>query len=339
MKKLFALIICLMTGIITEAQVLKFNAQGNFKILQFTDVHYRYNDPMSDVALKCIQEVTESEKPDLLVFTGDNIYSKPGDVAMQTLLKTISKTGVPFVVLFGNHDEVQGVSNSDLYDIIRTAKNNIQPDKKGNVSPDYTIEIRSSKDHHIAAILYCLDSHNRAKTQCDREKGYAWLTYDQINWYRKVSASYTESNNGNPLPALAFFHIPVPEFNEAASDEEDILIGNRLEKACAPKLNTGMFTAMRIGGDVMGIFCGHDHDNDYTVMHHGILLGYGRFTGGNTEYNHLRNGGRVILLKEGQRTFDTWIHLRGGEIINKTTFPNSYIKDDWKTRTLEQVNR
>ena len=89
------------------------------------------------------------------------------------------------------------------------------------------------------------------------------------------------------MPALAFFHIPLPEYNEAASDENAILIGTRMEKACAPELNTGMFTAMKEAGDVMGMFVGHDHDNDYAVMWKGILLAYGRFTGGNTEYNHL----------------------------------------------------
>lgn len=33
-------------------------------------------------------------------------------------------------------------------------------------------------------------------------------------------------------------------------------------------------------------------------MWKGILLAYGRFTGGNTEYNHLPNGARVIVMKE-----------------------------------------
>ena len=68
----------------------------------------------------------------------------------------------------------------------------------------------------------------------------------------------------------------------------------------------------------MGMFVGHYHDNDYAVMWKGILLAYGRFTGGNTEYNHLPNGARVIVMKEGARTFTTWIRLKGGEIIDKT---------------------
>ena len=79
-------------------------------------------------------------------------------------------------------------------------------------------------------------------------------------------------------------------------------------------------------GDVMGVFVGHDHDNDYAVMWHGILLAYGRYTGGNTVYNHLPNGARVIVLKEGQRTFDTWIDLAGGQQVNRSTYPDSFVK-------------
>jgi hypothetical protein len=89
---------------------------------------------------------------------------------------------------------------------------------------------------------------------------------------------------------------------------------------------------MRESGDVMGIFVGHDHDNDFVAMYHGILLGYGRFSGGNTEYNHLSNGGRVIILKEGKRSFDTYVHLRSGEIINRVTYPKTFVKDDFRTR-------
>ena len=45
---------------------------------------------------------------------------------------------------------------------------------------------------------------------------------------------------------------------------------------------------------------GHDHDDDYAVMWHGVLLAYGRYTGGDTVYNNLPNGARVIELTEGE---------------------------------------
>ena len=217
-------------------------------------------------------------------------------------------------------------------DVIRSMPFNIQPDRGGVESPDYVLTLKSSDGKKDAALLYCMDSHSYSKLP--DVKGYDWLTFDQVNWYRRQSAAYKAKNGGQPLPALAFFHIPLPEYNEAASDENAILIGTRMEKACAPELNTGMFTAMKEAGDVMGMFVGHDHDNDYAVMWKGILLAYGRFTGGNTEYNHLSNGARVIVMKEGARTFTTWIRLKGGEIIDKTVYPDSYMKDDWRKRPL-----
>ena len=42
----------------TEAQktVLKFNPDGTFKIVQFTDVHFKYGNPNSDIALERMRQ-------------------------------------------------------------------------------------------------------------------------------------------------------------------------------------------------------------------------------------------------------------------------------------------
>lgn len=335
MKK-FVTALCfgLLATLFSQAQVapLKFNKNGEFKIVQFTDVHFQYHNPASAVALKRINEVLDAERPDLVVFTGDVVYAAPADTAMRTVLACASSRKISFVVTFGNHDDEQKKTRAELYDLIRSIPFNLLPDRKEALSPDYILPLKSSDGKKDAALLYCLDSHSYSKLP--GVKGYDWLTFDQVNWYRRESAAYTAVNAGKPLPALAFFHIPLPEYNTAASDENAAMVGTRMEKACAPVLNTGMFAAMKEAGDVMGTFVGHDHDNDYAVMWHGILLAYGRFTGGNTEYNHLSNGARVILMKEGARSFTTWIHLKGGEIIDKTIYPDSYVKDDWRKRPL-----
>lgn len=337
MKRFFIWImaLCLATAVEAQTQALRFNAQGEFKIVQFTDLHYRLSDPRSDDALQCISEVLAKEKPQLAVFTGDNVYSEPGDEAMRALVRHIEAQGVPFVMLFGNHDEEQGQPNAVLYDIIRQAKGCLMPERGGSPSPDYVLEIKDSKGRDTQAALFCIDSHNRVRAQLPGEKGYAFITPQQVQWYSQASTRLTQAHGGQPLPSLAFFHIPLPEYNLATADADCVMRGTRMEKPCSPRLNTGLFTSMRIQGDVMGVFCGHDHDNDFTTLYHDILLGYGRFSGGNTEYNHLPNGARVIVLKEGKREFDTWIRERGsGAIVDRTSYPASYVKDDWKARPL-----
>lgn len=315
---------------LAQSQSLKFDSKGEFKIVQFTDVHYQPANPASRVAIECINEVLDAEKPQLVVFTGDVIYARPADEAMTKVLDCVASRHIPFVVTFGNHDDEQGTSRTELYDLIRTIPGNLLPDRKEAASPDYALTVKSSDNKKDAALLYCMDSHSYSPLK--DVKGYDWIKASQVEWYRRESALYTRNNGNLPLPALAFFHIPLPEYNQAARDETAIMTGTRMETACSSALNTGMFAAMKEQGDVMGVFVGHDHDNDYAVMWHGILLAYGRFTGGNTEYNHLENGARVIVLKENQRNFDTWIRCRGDKVEQQTTYPNSFVKDDWRTR-------
>ena len=90
-------------------------------------------------------------------------------------------------------------------------------------------------------------------------KGYGWILPEQIEWYTKESKSFTTANGGTPLPSYAFFHIPLPEYNQAAGNENIRMIGHRWEKACAPELNTGLYTAMLEAKDVVATFVGHDH--------------------------------------------------------------------------------
>ena len=305
---------------------LKFGDEGTFKIVQFTDLHFIYQDKRSDVVLECIRNVMEAEKPDLVMLTGDVIFGKPAEKSLRTVLDLISTYEVPFGITFGNHDDEQGLNKEELMKIIKTYPYNLTECEPGlSGSTNYILPLKQKDGVKDAAVLYCFDSHSYS--QLKGIDGYDYIKSDQIAWYRKKSAEFTSENGGKPLPAYAFFHIPLPEYHAAVADENATLIGTRMEKACSPELNSGMFVAMKEAGDVKAVFVGHDHDNDYAVYWHDILLAYGRYTGGNTVYNHLSNGARIILLHQDGKSFETWIRLRGGEIINKTECPGDFIKE------------
>ncbi|MCD7935685.1 MAG: metallophosphoesterase family protein [Tannerellaceae bacterium] len=329
MKKIIFLLIVLCSYLAgnTQNKPLQFNENGRFKIVQFTDVHYIHGDDRSDISLERINEVLTAEKPDLVLFTGDLIYGGDAASGMKTVLEQVSKRQIPFGVLFGNHDDEHSLSREELFDIIKEIPYNYTATVAGlSGVTNFILPVLSGKKQKEAAILYCMDSH--AYSQINGIGGYDYIKFDQIQWYRENSRSYTAKNGGTPIPSLAFFHIPLPEYNQAASDENAILIGTRKEKACAPQLNSGLFSSMKEMGDIQAIFVGHDHDCDYVVNWKGILLGYGRYTGGQTVYNNLPNGNgaRVIELTEGEEGFNTWIRLKDNEIINKVNYPEDFVK-------------
>ena len=303
--------------------------KGLFKIVQITDLHYKLGVKASEQGLACVREMVQTEKPDLVVVTGDIIYSAPADSTLSVVLKTFAKLGVPFCMTFGNHDYDFKTPAVALYNQMQKTPNCVMPVLQGK-NTDYSLPILSSNGKRTAAVLYCIDTHN--KPAIGGIGGYQWISHNQITWYRQRSTVYKQKNGGKPVPSLAFLHIPLPEFNYATDNTQCPMYGSRLERAYSPSINSGMFASIKEMGDIMGVFCGHDHDNDYAVSYFNVLLAHGRFSGGNTEYNHLTRGARVIVLKEGKREFDTWIREVGGNVLYRTTYPKSYVKDDWRKR-------
>ena len=310
-----------------QAQQLKFGEDKKFKIVQFTDVHWVADSPKSEEAGERMNEVLDAEKPDLVIYTGDIIFAKPADEGLRRALEPVIKRNIPFAVTFGNHDDEQDMTRRQLYEFVKDMPGNLTSTVEGiSGVTNYILSVKSSESGKDAAVLYVFDSNSY--TPLKQLKGYGWIKHNQVQWYINESKKFTEVNGGTPLPALSFFHIPLPEYHEAVNNEGSFMLGTRKEKACSPEINTGLFAAMLEAGDVMGVFVGHDHVNDYAVSWKGIMLCYGRFTGGQTVYHDIPggNGARVIELTEGERLFRSWIRLKDGQVINDFTFPSEWIK-------------
>lgn len=308
------------------AQPLRFNAKKTLKIVQFTDVHWKPGNAESGAAAKCMNAVLDAEKPDFVVYTGDIAFDKPAFEALDSAFAPVTRRGIPFAYTFGNHDDEQDRTRQELLQYVRTKPLCLTTTAEGvSGMANFCLPVKSADGTHDAAVIYVFDSNSYSSIP--EIKGYDWVKPDQTDWYRSLSAAYTKANGGTPLPSIVFQHIPVPEFNDAARDEQARLIGKRFEEACAPKLNTGEFAAMRLNGDVMAMFVGHDHINNYSVLYKGILLSYGQYTGGRTVYCPQRNGARVIELTEGSRTFRTWLRMADGEVLDAITCPDDFTKE------------
>jgi hypothetical protein len=81
----------------------------------------------------------------------------------------------------------------------------------------------------------------------------------------KMQANYTAA------PALAYFHIPLPEFGSFTASNRT---GVKRDPISSASINSGFFTSMVEAGDVKAAFVGHDHLNDFCGNLTGIQLCY-----------------------------------------------------------------
>jgi hypothetical protein len=287
--------------------VLKFNQDGKFKIVQFTDIHFQYDSYRSDSALILMEEVISREKPDLVVLTGDIVCSKNTVKAWLKLSQVLSDAKVPWAVTLGNHDAEQKyeTSKQEIFRAITGLPYSLtaRGPKKISGEGNYILEIESSSSDIPETLLYFFDSQMGFHPKGEFGR-YEWIDFSQIEWYRQQSTKYTRRNGGTPCPALSFFHIPLPEYKEVLGQKTTV--GIQKETVCSPDLNSGLYTAMLESGDVMGIFVGHDHNNNYIGCLRNICLAYGNVSGRQC-YGDIGRGARVIELYEGLRKFDTWI--------------------------------
>lgn len=306
---------------------LKFDKFEKFKIVQFTDIHFDIeNESECDTVLRIMSNIIVQENPRLVVLTGDIVTSKPVEKAWEKVTEPMRKKKIPWAVAFGNHDHEYGLTNKEIMKYLETLPYNYSEAGPSDISGigNYTLEIKSSDSDDVKAILYFFDSNAYTKDGDKAELGdYDWIKFDQINWYREVSKKYTKLNDNQPLPALAFFHIPLPEYD--LIKKNPTTIGDRDEQVCSPKINSGLYNAFLESEDVMGMFVGHDHNNNYIGKLNNICLAYGCKTG-KSSYGDFEKGARIIVLFEGERKFDSWINTIIQKSKNFVTFPDSFEK-------------
>lgn len=315
------------TQLSAQKPALNFNQDGKFKIVQFTDAHVVAGKSGSATAVERMNEILDLEKPDFVIYTGDITTGGPSKESLMMAIEPVVSREIPFGVTWGNHDDENGLSRLELFDLIKDVPCNYSSASDGITGvTNYTLPLFSADGTKVVSVIYVIDSNSYSTLE--EVDGYGWIAPDQIAWYTEQSKIYTEANNNVPLPALAFFHIPLPEYHEAVANENAFMLGTRKEKVCSPKVNSGMALAMLERRDVMAVSVGHDHVNDYLVEWNNIMLCYGRFTGGSTTYEGIPggNGARVFELTEGERSFKTWITLKDGRVINTFNYPRDLEK-------------
>ncbi len=299
-------------------RTLRFRRDGSFTIVQFTDTHFENGRGEDRLTSALMAQVLDLEQPDLVILTGDVIGGhgeNDAQAAWRSATAPLLERNVPWCAVFGNHDDECGSPREHLLAIQRDLPGCLTQPGPGRISGlgNYLLQICKAKGKGVAAVLCCLDSNSYAETDIG---GYGWVREDQVHWFSQAMRRLTASPASITASVLVFLHIPLPEYDEVWSQGN--CQGEKNEAVCCPSINTGLFAAMHISGNVRGVFVGHDHLNDFEGNLHNIRLCYGRATGynayGRDDFLH---GARIIRLQENKPGFTTWIRLDDGSRIDR----------------------
>ena len=314
----------------TDDSVLKFGEDGKFRILQFADI--QDSAFLEYATLQFMADMVEETQPDLVVLTGDNISGGGSPtktlakMAISRYMNIFEKAGVPVAIVFGNHDS-EGAANKEyqmaVYESFDCFVGCEGEDLTG--CGNYNLPIYDANGEKVIYNLWMIDSltYNRqpedekdvAYYENDLE-GYACVHKDQIDWYIETSNALKEANGGEVVPSMVFQHIIVPEvYDVLAKDENgewmlpEGVEGQLWENPCPPEYTNGQFDAMLAQGDVVAMFFGHDHKNNFVLNNQGIDL-VNTPGVGFSSYGDINRGARVIDLDVNDLSTYETEHIR-----------------------------
>ena len=292
-----------------------FNTDKELKILQLTDIHIGagfLSLKKDAMALNAVASMVTAEKPDLVIVTGDIGYPVPfqsgtfnNRVPAKMFAELMDTLGVYWTFTFGNHDTeaysffdreyISEIYSSDEYEYCIFTEGPDDVDGYGN----QIINVVNSKGL-ITQSLYLFDSHSYT----DGDYFGALWKYDnihqnQIDWYKNNVLHYNKINaekavslglseESSKVNSLLFFHIPLTEYKDAwyeyadngFKDTENVKLyfGTAGESKKVIYCGIGddeLFETVQELGSTKGIFCGHDHYNNFSLDYKGIRLTYG----------------------------------------------------------------
>ncbi|KAJ7066567.1 Metallo-dependent phosphatase-like protein [Mycena amicta] len=249
-----------------RAPPLHFSHNGQFKILQIADLHYsvaatkcRDTPPSlsciggsdNSTAKTLISTILDIEKPDLVVFTGDQLNGQGTSWDPRSILAKFSREvatrSIPWTVVFGNHDEDGYASKEAQVKMIKALPYSLMEAGPKDVHGvgNYLLKVLSadpSKTHLLT--LYFLDSGSYSRGFYNlwgwfTPTAYDWIRQSQIDWFFQESASirpierpfspdntkdlghiWRRQGSDQLTPqtsklakpnAMMFFHMPLPE--------------------------------------------------------------------------------------------------------------------------------
>ena len=292
-----------------------------------------------------VRTVLENSDPDLIVITGDLVDGETDDSGehLMHLIALMDSFGIPWAACFGNHDNES--NKGVLWQCEQLASARYGVFRRGSVTGNSNYNIVIRQDGVIKNAVFLFDS-NGCRVRAAEGAGllpdnpdYDLITQteeifdDQIEWFVSANRAIRELAGRGTVANLTFQHIPVHEMFEAVREkyrpEEDApcvsccqdgdfgVLTEDIEEDSVVDREGKLFAACRENGTV-GMFFGHCHSNDASVMRYGIRCTFGSKTGAYDCYRPEFLGGTQIML-DGETGELSVAHLKYNVLLREKT--------------------
>ncbi|HNZ48557.1 MAG TPA: metallophosphoesterase [Candidatus Hydrogenedentes bacterium] len=283
-------------------RILTVPEKDQLRLLQFTDLHFfnainKYPVREEYLRLKTIgimRRLVDHARPDLIIATGDLWHENTDGRGMEFMhwaADQIAALGVPWTLTWGNHDDVDDQAAAHRF--LTTALHSVYDGE-------------ANQGHHVVAVemsggkrileLFCLNS------------GDTGIKADALDFLSRYAEAYTYADGEAPL-RMSAFHIPLKQYQDRWDDGTARgLLGEKVYF----ESEDGSALSGFVKAGISAIFCGHDHESDYSAFSDGIELIYGRATG--------YNGYGAETLDKGAKLYE--IDTRTRTYRWKTLFPD-----------------
>jgi len=259
------------------------------RLLQIADTHFHPGDATNEATENLLRGIVTREQPDFIVHTGDCVNNDSDKPVEWTGMYIVNGLKLPWTLCFGNHDyPVKNASGSLPLDQIRQ-----------NMERGFQGYVDESTSRHYCYRYDVLTKDNGKPNAClfFFQVGYAEgdrrISDPQLSWFERQMKLDAERNVEAPI--TVFVHIPLLEYNKLF--ESGRALGEKGEDVCFDSDTGTSFRHFLNSRRVVGVFCGHDHKNNYHGEWRGVELAYGRISGwGGYGPADWQRGGRLISL-------------------------------------------
>ena len=308
-----------------DSVTIKKNDDSDFKVLMFTDTHLNGKKDADIMCASYIVENVTREKPDLVIFGGDNVSSAMSYKRTTEFCELMENLGVYWAAVLGNHDGEGVLTYSREETINKYASYEYCLVKPGVEDIDgfgnYTINILNADDS-IKEVFFFMDSGDYAtedeiaQYEVTSDSSYDGVKESQVHWYKDKHDALEEQYG--EFESITVIHIP--PYQSGLTEEMEFVYGEKNEGVCESAYDSGLFDALKEKGTCQAVYYGHDHVNDFGVIYDGILLsyiqssGYGSYNMGSKGYseNEWMQGCTILGIK-ADGTYDAVRHLNHAE--------------------------